>query len=287
MGTDTNFNDLNSLEGLQFIPVNEKKIPVVKNWQTAITKYDLSNCYGVGLVCGTPSGNVEDIDVDQKYSLDGKLFENYKRLIHSYDQNLLNKLVVQKTKNNGYHLIYRCSKIEGNLKLANRETTDQEKLETYEKTYGAEVLSGKGDAEAIKIAKKSKDNDKVRVLIETRGLGGQVVCSPTKGYEMIYGDLYSIAEITPEERDILHGIARQFNQVFDEVTIPRTTKIAKTKGISPFDDYNERGDVVDLLQSNGWKVVGNKGNKTVFLRPGQRAWDGLCRPQSQTRFWTL
>lgn len=27
--------------------------------------------------------------------------------------------------------------------------------------------------------------------------------------------------------------------------------------------------MVDLLQSNGWKVVGNKGNKTVFLRPGQ------------------
>jgi len=263
------FQNMNNIDGLQFIPVNEKKIPTVKNWQSAITKYDLTNCYGVGLVCGVPSGNVEVIDVDQKYSLDGKLFDNYKRLIQSVDSELLKKLVVQKTKNGGFHMIYRCSKIEGNLKLANRHTTDAEKNETYDKTYGAEVLKGVGDADAINIAKRAKEADKVRVLLETRGLGGQVVCSPTNGYEMIYGDLYSISEITPDERDILHGIARQFNQVFDEISVPKSSKIEKTKGLSPFDDYNERGDVVSLLQNFGWKVIGNKGNKTILLRPGQ------------------
>ena len=209
----TNFNDLNQLEGLQFIPVNDKKVPTVKNWQSATTKYDLSNCWGVGLVCGAPSGNIEVIDVDQKYSLDGKLFGNYKRLIHSVNETLLNKLVVQKTKNGGYHMIYRCSKMEGNVKLANRNTTEKERTETYDKTYAAEVLKGVEDAEAVKIARKAKENDKVRVLLETRGLGGQVVCHPTKGYEMIFGDLCSISEITPEERDTLFGIARQFNEV--------------------------------------------------------------------------
>jgi len=265
----TNFNDLNELEGLQFIPVNEKKIPTVKNWQSAITKYDLSNCWGVGLVCGVPSGNVEVIDIDLKYDLTGKLFEDYKRLVQDVEPDLLKKLVVQKTKNGGYHLIYRCSKIEGNLKLANRHTTEAEKNETYEKTYGNEVLNNKGDADAVKIAAKAKENDKVRVLFETRGLGGQIVCCPTNGYKFVYGDLCSITEITPEERDTLHGIARQFNQVFEEVIVPKTAKIEKTKGLSPFEDYNERGDVVSLLQSFGWKVVANKGNKTIFLRPGQ------------------
>ena len=264
----TNFNDLNQLEGLQFIPVNDKKVPTVKNWQSAKTKYDLSNCWGVGLVCGEPSGNVEVVDIDCKYDLTGALFGNYKRLIHSVNETLLNKLVVQKTKNGGYHMIYRCNKIEGNVKLANRNTTEKERTETYNKTYAAEVLKGAEDAEAVKIARKAKDNDKVRVLLETRGLGGQVVCHPTKGYEMIFGDLCSISEITPEERDTLFGIARQFNEVFEEVIVPKTAKIEKTKGLSPFDDYNERGDVVALLQSHGWKVVGNKGNKTVFLRPG-------------------
>lgn len=268
-GTTTDFSGLNDLEGLQFIPVNDKKIPTVKNWQSAITKYDLTSCWGVGLVCGTPSGNVEVIDIDLKYDLTGKLFEDYKRIVQDVMPDLLKKLVVQKTKNGGYHLIYRCQKIEGNLKLANRHTTEAEKNETYEKTYGNEVLNNKGDAEAVKVAGKAKENDKVRVLFETRGLGGQIVCHPTSGYKMVYGDLCSITEITAEERDTLHGIARQFNQVFDEVVVPRTAKIEKTKGLSPFEDYDERGDVVALLQEHGWRVVGNKGNKTIFLRPGQ------------------
>lgn len=267
--TTTDYSGLNSIDGLQFIPVNDKKVPTVKNWQSAISKYDLTNCWGVGLVCGVPSGNVEVVDVDQKYSLDGSLFESYKRIIHSVDETLLKKLVVQKTKNGGFHLIYRCSKIEGNIKLANRHTTEKEKSETYDKTYAAEVLRGIEDAKAVEIAKKARDNDKVRVLLETRGIGGQVVCCPSPGYEMLYGDLCSITEITPEERDTIHGIARQFNQVFDEIEVPRTAKIEKTKGLSPFDDYNERGDVVALLQEHGWRVVGNKGNKTIFLRPGQ------------------
>lgn len=265
-----NFEGLHEIEGLQFIPVNAQKQPIVKDWQNSVKKYDLSNCVAVGLVCGKPSGNVEVIDIDQKYSLDGKLFENYKRLIHEMDSNLLQKLVVQKTKNGGYHFIYRCATIGGNTKLANRGTTDAEKEETFQKTYEAEVSKGKDDAEARRVADKSKINDKVRVLIETRGLGGQIVCNPSVGYEMIYGDLYSITEITSEERDTLFGIARQFNEVVEEFVLPtRGAGIKKTKGLSSFDDYNKRGDVVGLLQSHGWKVVKQQGQKTIFLRPGQ------------------
>ena len=62
MSTKTGFNDLNELEGLQFIPVNDKKVPTVKNWQTTKAKHDLSTCFGVGLVCGELSGGVEVLD---------------------------------------------------------------------------------------------------------------------------------------------------------------------------------------------------------------------------------
>ena len=263
-----NFNHLNELEGLQFIPVNAMKQPLVKDWQNSTEQHDLSNCIAVGLVCGKPSGNLEVIDIDQKYSLDGKLFENYKRLIHEIDPNLLVKLVVQKTKNGGYHFIYRCSSIGGNTKLANRQTTDAEKEETYQKVYEAEVTKGKDHAKATEIAQKSKINDKVRVLIETRGLGGQIVCNPSVGYQLIHGDYYSICEITPEERETLFSVARQFNEVIDEYIAPKTS-IKKVKGLSSFDDYNNRGDVIGLLESNGWKVVKRQGAKTIFLRPGQ------------------
>lgn len=264
-----NCQQLNDIPGLQFIPVNGMKQPIVKDWQNSTKKHDLSNVVGVGLVCGSPSGNVECLDIDTKYSLDPKLFEKYKKLVHSVNETLLNKLVVQKTKSGGYHLIYRCSQISGNLKLANRHTTEEEKAETYKKTYDAEILKSTDDDKAKKIAEKSAANDKVRVLFETRGIGGQFVCHPSEGYEFIFGDIQSITEITPDERETLHSIARQFNQVFEEDVIPKTYQKTKTKGLSSFEDYNERGDVVGLLENNGWRVVGQKGSKTIFLRPGQ------------------
>lgn len=266
-----NFEELNNIEGLQFIPVNSHKVPTVKNWQTQKNKYDLSSAVAVGLVCGEPSGGLEAIDFDCKYDLTGELFERYKNLVASYSPDLLRKMVVQRTKNKGYHFLYRCSVIQGNVKLANRPTTDKEKKDTYESSYKAELLKDKtaDEEKAKKIAEKAAEQDKVRVLIETRGIGGQVVCYPSEGYEIIYGDYYSINDITTDERDTLFGIARQFNQCFEEVVIPTKAMGKKTQGLSPFDDYNERGDVCDLLQRHGWQVVGNKGNKTVFLRPGQ------------------
>ena len=259
-----NCEDLHNFEGLQFMPVKKNKQPIVKGWQTYAGKHDLSNCEAVGLVCGKLSGNLEVIDLDLKYDLTGSLYERYKRLVHSVDENLLKKIVVQKTGGGGYHFLYRCSVISGNIKLANRETTKSEKNITYKKTYELELSKSKSDEEAKAIAEKSSQNDKVRVLFETRGEGGQIVCSPSPGYEIVFGDYYSITEITPDERDVLHGVARQFNEVVEEYAVPKP-KTTRTKGLSSFDDYNERGDVVALLEGHGWKLVTQKGQKTIFL----------------------
>lgn len=257
-----NFNDLNDIDNLQFMPVTIKKQPIIKGWQNLFKKHDLFNCEAVGLVCGKLSGNVEIIDIDQKYSLDGKLFDNYKRLINEINPDLLKKLVVQKTMNGGYHFIYRCQKIEGNLKLASRSTTNDEK----NKTYIEEIKKGVDKD----LAKKRAANDKVRVLLETRGEGGMVVCYPSKGYELIYGDWFSISEITIDERETLMNIARQFNEVVDNYKPQHKADNRRgVKGLSTFEDYNDRGDVVSLLEKHGWKAVKNQGRKVLLLRPGQ------------------
>lgn len=264
-----NCQDLNSIEGLKFIPINGKKIPTVKRWQVSEEVHNLADCIAVGLLCGKLSGYLEAIDIDCKYDLTGKLFENYKRLIHENDKDLLQKLVVQKTRNGGYHLVYRCSAISGNLKLANRPSTDEERMETYNREYKDALTKNPDDATARLAADKASKNDKVKVLIETRGEGGYIACFPSDGYELIHGDYYGINDIMPEQRELLHGIARQFNQVFEEIIVPKKSNIPKISGLSSFDDYNNRGDIVALLQGHGWKIVGQKGNKTVFLRPGQ------------------
>ncbi len=223
---------------MQLIPINEKKIPLVKEWQTSTIKHEL-NGYGVGLVCGFD--NIEAIDIDLKYDLTGKLFENYKRAINNIDKKLLNKLVVQKTVSGGYHFIYKCSKIDGNKKLANRYANEDEKLK----------------------------GEKVKVLIETRGIGGYIAIVPTPKYELIHGSFDSINEITENERDILMTCAREFNEVYAEPQIVKLNNQVKLSGLTPFEDYNNRGDIVGLLESHGWKVVGNKNSKILFKRPGQ------------------
>ena len=232
---------INKIKGLRLIPINSKKIPIVKNWQNSTEDHSFANADGVGLVCGKISGNVEAIDFDLKYSLNGDvLFTEYKKRVLAQNKDILPKLVVQKTTSGGYHLIYKCSVIEGNKKLAQRYATEEEK--------------------AI--------GDKIKVLIETRGEGGYIAVDPTPGYKLVYGSFESIQEITPEERDVLISTAIQFNEVVKEFKpVAKPQKLGK--GSSPFDDYNERGDVVGLLEKHGWKVVDQTSDKTIFLRPGQ------------------
>src|SRR5690606_27496311 len=120
------------------------------------------------------------------------------------------------TMSGGYHFIYRCKEIGGNQKLANRETTEDERKKTYESVYEKEYNSFPPDeskeSEYRKLAHdkafKAMANDKVRVLIETRGEGGQIACYPTPKYELVRGDFSTIQEITPEERQILFDIGR-------------------------------------------------------------------------------
>ena len=271
-----NFSYLNEIEGLQFIPLDAKKVPIVKNWQETSKKHDLSSVEGVGLVCGELSGNLEVLDVDAKYDLTGTLIDDLKNAIHAQDKTLLSKFVVQKTMSGGLHMIYRCSVIEGNKKLANRPTTEQEKDLAFKKSYEStkakgcpkEIDPNNFEDYCVAIAKKARDNDKVRVLLETRGAKGQIAVHPMKGYEFVYGDLSKIQHITPEERNTLFSICYTFNQVYTEPIHDRKIERKKYKGLSPSEHYNQEGDVQELLIKHGWERVGRKGSKIMFKRPG-------------------
>lgn len=48
-------------------------------------------------------------------------------------------------------------------------------------------------------------------------------------------------------------------------------QIRHSKALSPFDDYNSRGDVISLLQSHGWTIEGDKGDEITLTRPGKKS----------------
>lgn len=230
--------------GLSVIPVNDNKEAIVKGWRTDRTEPNgqFDNAKGIALVCGRVSGNLCCIDIDSKYDLTGNLYRDYKLAINEIDGNLLKKLVVEQSPSGGYHFIYRCNKLYGNLKLARRPASEEELSKT--------------------------PKTKVYVLLETRCEGGYFVCAPSKGYKLLYGDFSKIQVITEEEQEVLLSVARGMNKYFTEVPVhyPNTSRVYKSK--SPIDDYNERGDTLELLQNEGWTISEKKGSITHLKRPG-------------------
>lgn len=249
-----------SKAGFSVIPINQDKNPAIRSWQEfqnrPMTEQEceehFKRCHGFALLGGTQK-NITFLDFDLKYSLTSDFFDRYKALIPN---ELLSKMYVQKTRNNGFHFAFMCDKVENNQKLASRYTTPFEKHETYLESFNNPKTRDK----ALRIASL----DSVKVLIETRGNGGYCLMSPTKGYEHVYG---KIQKISVEEYDLLLDSARSLSEVIE---IKRDIKVDKYKEwkLSPFSDFNERFDTLSFLEENGWEIVGNSGKSTRLKRAG-------------------
>ena len=238
--------------GLSPIPIGSDKRPrgPWKEFQQhRPTLEDVSRLFGnghagVALIAGQVSGGLEVVDVDCKYDLTGKLWQDFASLIKEHDIDLFRKLVFARTVNGGYHIFYRCSEIQGNQKLAQRPATESETAD--------------------------RPDARVKDLIETRGEGGYVAAAPTSGYEFIKGTPADIPTITAEERSLILGIARSFDQLsaLKDSINPEGHGQTNDGRLSPGQDYNSRGDVISLLEKHGWTVVSEQGERVFLRRPG-------------------
>lgn len=166
--------------GYSVMPIAEGKKPLIrwKEYQTKqIEANELQNLEsktkGYGIICGY--WGVECVDVDLKVFgnvQDGKKFwDEFIPFLSDHIDDFDKKFVIYKTINSGYHIIYRCEKIEGNQKLA-----------------------------------KLKGHDSA--LIETRGEGGYIYIYDNLVSEK---DYLGIQEITEEDRDLLIGLCKYFD----------------------------------------------------------------------------
>lgn len=205
--------------------------------------------HGIGVVCGTVSGNLEmlefegravDADIHDEYAnlaAEAGLTELVDRVFHGY---------CEWTPTGGLHLLFRVAgPAAGNLKLARRPATADELAE---------------DA-----------NTRIKVLIETRGEGGYVIVAPSGGpihpegggWLLTEGGFDQIATVTVEERDQLHRLARVLDRM---PTPPAPTDTHKASivqpadvGQRPGDTYNTQPDVasstLQLLERHSWTRV--------------------------------
>jgi hypothetical protein len=260
--------------GILTVPTKSNKRSTIK-WKD-VNLHTINDSYwhnfeekevlGLALVAGKRSGGLECIDVDCKYDLEGNLMEMVLDTIMDASVDLYNKLVIARTPSGGYHIMYRTKIERRNMKLAQRLRT-QEELDADPELKGV---------------------NQPLVLIETRGEGGYFLGWPSPGYSFTKGNYAEIMDITDEESDLLIQICKSFDKVPKKVTIEDAEKnpnaeeykVPKSidKGnkylVKPWDDYNQKGDVVSFMQEMGWKYVRHipspdDGRLVVYLkRPG-------------------
>jgi hypothetical protein len=180
------------------------------------------------LLTGAISGNLEMIDFDAG----GALFDQWSALVEASAPGLLARLVIERSRRGGKHVVYRCrSAICGNMKLAQRQGTD----------------------------------NRPETLIETRGEGGLFLCAPSPGYEVLQGDLAAPPMIEDAQRDVLLSAAWSLNECWKrQDSSPMVAAVAGRPG----DDFNERGDVRELLTRHGWTLA-RSGDNEYWRRPGK------------------
>lgn len=186
--------------------------------------------------------NLEAIDVDCKYDLTGNLYSQLARAIRYTLPDTWEKLVIQRTSSNGYHLIYRCPQIGGNSTLAQRYSNSEE-------------LS-KGE--------------RIKTLIETRGEGGYIMICPSIGYEFIKGSPADIQEISVDERAELMAICRSFNKII-KLDLTGISKGKQDDPQAPWNVFNKQKDwtfIRDELMRAGWEILREDDERVFVLRPG-------------------
>lgn len=188
----------------------------------------------IGITTGHLSLSLEAFDFDLKNIPNGAEHKRYMEMFNSkIPEDLLAKLVIQKTVSGGYHYIYRCSEIESSMKLAN--------------------------------------NEQGKAIIETRGEGGYIQVYPTEGYEMIQGSFDKIPLISPEERATLFASAIMMSKTLTKEIKKRQSKEDRNN-ISKWEEYNEDPEKgLDILFEHGWTLKGEDDDWYNLTRPDSKS----------------
>jgi len=197
----------------------------------------------LGLACGY--GGVECIDIDASDTIN----PYFKLVRHTMGSDeLLRRLYIEKTKRGGLHLLYRVDPRDGDAVARNQKL-------------------------AIRRTGESEDGTlDISTLIETRAMGGAVIIAPSEGYRASpQCAIDAIPVITGDERDILIKSAMALTEHLEPERIAHAGTTATTDGNRPGDDYNRRGDVIELLERHDWLVMrGDETSEKRWLRrPGK------------------
>lgn len=243
-------------QGLVPLPVNaEKKSPAggfsqaewyktKPGWQEIkeVWQKHGSQATGAALICGW---GYEVIDIDTKNDPGRSIGMKYLNLIESERPDLYERLVICGTPSGGAHIWYKYDdgcEVRGSKAIALVEYSDI-------------------DREFMGLS----PNAKTGVIIETRGSGGYALIHPSPGYLMLQGNVLNMPVLNADDREYLWDVALSFNRYVKPVE--QFTRTPSGSSDKPGDDYNEKADVLSLLQQHGWTYLQDRGNIVYLNRP--------------------
>jgi hypothetical protein len=220
------------------LPCHSWKALMTTPWTVAELEKNIQNPKAFRYGYPTGYNDILVIDIDLKVlpmELRAAFFTEFIAFVRDNVDGFDKKVAVHKTMNFGYHLTYRTRLMMGNEKIA------------------VPVLTGL----------KSESNGKTQALIESRGTGG---------YALLYDectnglDYTAIQYLSDEEHNTILAICRMYDERVEVQEVEQPKK-DKATGVSPWQDYNQRHTVFDVV-GDEFKVIRNLASKTVIKRHG-------------------
>lgn len=240
---------------LSLIPIGDKKVPWIK-WkihQTEIVNKDLFETYykdartnGIGIATGYNNLEVIDVDLKVLHSLKDQqdFWNEYLSFLQDNIDSFDEKFVIYKTINNGYHILYRCKKIEGNKKIA-------------------------------------KLKDQTEAIIETRGIGGYVFVYENQISKKSYTEIQEISEL---DREVLIEVSKTYNYSEEKITHEPLNKTYDESELKPWVDYNNRVTIFDIIGQDFEIVRQLKDKYIIKRHGAQSAHSGYVYKNSGCMF---
>jgi P4 family phage/plasmid primase-like protien len=238
--------------------------------------YEYATQYGVGLLCGQISGNLELLELEGRVANDPAFMQRVDQALTSAGQaefwDMLCDGYSEWTPSGGLHLLYQISDhpAPGNTKIACRpkdpsDYTDKDR-ETIAKSPRAVIME---------------------TLIETRGEGGYVVVAPSQGPVHPTGNPWTLGHLSePGQVPTITWAQREaLVAALAVLDVPRPRGDAPTAAPKPQvpmigsalrvgDDFNARAQWPDIIGVHGWEFSHQVGQELFWVRPGKDRRDG-------------
>lgn len=200
---------------------------------------DVSASNGIALKLFPPFGC---IDFDLKNTEDKSVFKIWMKAVQSQDDSIFSKICIEETRNAGYHVYIKYSKLTAKISLA-REIKGEEVIALY--------------------------------------TGGTLsYCDPTPGYNMFHNEFTDLDELTDDEFDTIMSCAQSFDKyipVIGERTNILIEYPREYENLCLQFDRNITDEAFDLvlndigLFKNRDYKYSKKDNFTAYLRKGSKA----------------